>query len=224
MLQMIWPCRSPRASAEAAVRHQGFGVQIAKLYQRYATRCLREARTASDSKHKAFLVEMAQAWQRLADQAKVMGATPTSSSEPDRGDWQSLPEGWPAFEAAWMVPPRVVAWGTPGERFAFAGGAGLKIFRARLAVSWPRTPGRSLIFCLIISPCCALHKICQSYSMARMALPDDRPCARCGFVMPLIRTFPRLGMVPEMHVFVCNSCGEVRVEEVPQQAVGATAT
>jgi hypothetical protein len=55
------------------------------------------------------------------------------------------------------------------------------------------------------------------------ALPDNRPlyaCARCGQVMQLIRTFPRLGMVPEMHVFVCNSCGEVKVEEIPQQAVG----
>jgi hypothetical protein len=61
-------------------------VQTAKLYQQYATRCLREARTTSDSKHKAFLVEMAQAWQRLADQAKVIGAAQTSSSEPDRGD------------------------------------------------------------------------------------------------------------------------------------------
>jgi hypothetical protein len=62
-------------------------VQSAKLYQRYATRCLQEARTTSDSKHKAFLIEMAQAWQRLADQAKVIGAleSPTSSSEPDRG-------------------------------------------------------------------------------------------------------------------------------------------
>ena len=61
-------------------------VQIANLYQRYATRCLREARTTSDSMHKAFLVEMAQAWQRLADQGKVIGAAHTSSSEPDRGD------------------------------------------------------------------------------------------------------------------------------------------
>jgi hypothetical protein len=61
-------------------------MEIAKLYQRYATRCLREARTTSDFKHKAFLVEMAQAWQRLADQAKVVGAAHTSSSEPDRGD------------------------------------------------------------------------------------------------------------------------------------------
>jgi hypothetical protein len=61
-------------------------MQFAKLYQRYATRCLQEARTTPDSKHRAFLIEMAQAWQRLADQAKVAGAANTSSSEPDRGD------------------------------------------------------------------------------------------------------------------------------------------
>jgi hypothetical protein len=29
---------------------------------------------------------MAQAWQRLADQAKLIGTAHTSSSEPDRGD------------------------------------------------------------------------------------------------------------------------------------------
>jgi hypothetical protein len=56
------------------------------LYQRYATRCLQEARITSDSKLKAFLVEMAQAWKRLADQAKVVVESPGSSSEPDRGD------------------------------------------------------------------------------------------------------------------------------------------
>ena len=61
-------------------------MQFAKLYQRYATRCLQEARAASDSQLKSFLIEMAQAWQRLADQAKVAGAAHTSSSEPDRGD------------------------------------------------------------------------------------------------------------------------------------------
>jgi hypothetical protein len=61
-------------------------MQSAKLYQRYATRCLQEARATFDSRWKAFLIEMAQAWQRLADQAKVMGAAHTSSSAPDPGD------------------------------------------------------------------------------------------------------------------------------------------
>jgi hypothetical protein len=76
-----------RSKSGACVRQEwGSVVQTAKLYQQYATRCLREARTTSDSKHKAFLVEMAQAWQRLADQAKVIGTAQTSGSEPDRGD------------------------------------------------------------------------------------------------------------------------------------------
>ncbi|HEY6259017.1 MAG TPA: hypothetical protein VIY51_24840 [Xanthobacteraceae bacterium] len=62
-------------------------MQSGKKYQRYAARCLQEARTTPDFKLKTFLVEMAQAWQRLADQAKVVGALPNaSSSEPDRGD------------------------------------------------------------------------------------------------------------------------------------------
>lgn len=62
-------------------------VSSAKRYQRYAARCLQEARTTTDFRLKTFLVEMAQAWQRLADQAKVGGSlTNTPSSEPDRGD------------------------------------------------------------------------------------------------------------------------------------------
>jgi hypothetical protein len=61
-------------------------MRFEKLYQRYATRCFQEARTTSDSIQKAFFIEMAQAWQRLADQAKVIGAAHTSGSEPDRGD------------------------------------------------------------------------------------------------------------------------------------------
>jgi hypothetical protein len=40
----------------------------------------------SDSNLRAFLIEMAQAWRRLADRAKVIGAAHTSSSDPDRGD------------------------------------------------------------------------------------------------------------------------------------------
>jgi len=58
-----------------------------KDYQRYATRCLEEARITVDARHKAFLVEMAQGWQRLADQAtNVKGTEVSPVSEPDRGD------------------------------------------------------------------------------------------------------------------------------------------
>jgi hypothetical protein len=55
-----------------------------KDYQRYATRCLEEAPITVDARHKAFLVEMAQAWQRLVDQAADVEISPVS--ELDRGD------------------------------------------------------------------------------------------------------------------------------------------
>lgn len=58
-----------------------------KDYERYGVRCLQEARMAADSGHKAFLVEMAQVWQKLADEAKTFKSVRVSSdSEPDRGD------------------------------------------------------------------------------------------------------------------------------------------
>jgi hypothetical protein len=58
-----------------------------KDYQRFASRCLEEARVTVDARHKAFLVEMAQAWQRLADQAtNVKGLEVSPVSERDRGD------------------------------------------------------------------------------------------------------------------------------------------
>jgi hypothetical protein len=59
-----------------------------KSYQRFATRCLEEARKTSDSKQKSLFIEMAQEWQRLAEQAAVAnhGCTNVSNSEPDRGD------------------------------------------------------------------------------------------------------------------------------------------
>jgi hypothetical protein len=59
-----------------------------KSYQRFATRCLEEARKASDSKQKALFIEMAQEWQRLAERAAVSAGVcaNVSNSEPDRGD------------------------------------------------------------------------------------------------------------------------------------------
>jgi hypothetical protein len=58
-----------------------------KDYQRYAVRCLQEARIAADSGHKAFLVEMAHAWQKLADQElNRKGLQDSSNSDLDRGD------------------------------------------------------------------------------------------------------------------------------------------
>jgi hypothetical protein len=75
---------------------------------------------------------------------------------------------------------------------------------------------------------CALHKIRKRYPIAAMAaLPNNLPfavCARCGEVMPLIRTVARAGALPEMRVFVCNFCGEVETMGIPQQAQTASPT
>jgi hypothetical protein len=59
-----------------------------KDYQRYAARCLQEARVAPDSQQRSFLVEMAQAWRKLAEQSTSANGSQTSMpiSEPDRGD------------------------------------------------------------------------------------------------------------------------------------------
>jgi hypothetical protein len=59
-----------------------------KDYQQYAARCLQEARSAPDSQQRSFLVEMAQAWRKLAEQSTNadVGQTDITVSEPDRGD------------------------------------------------------------------------------------------------------------------------------------------
>jgi hypothetical protein len=58
-----------------------------KDYQRYAARCLQEARTTTDSEHRTLLVEMAQTWQRLIEYAANIKSPQVSFvSEPDRGD------------------------------------------------------------------------------------------------------------------------------------------
>ena len=58
-----------------------------KDYRRYAARCLQEARTTTDSEHRTLLVEMAQTWQGLAEQAtNVKDGQVNFVSEPDRGD------------------------------------------------------------------------------------------------------------------------------------------
>jgi hypothetical protein len=45
-------------------------MQRARTYRRFAARCLEEARGTIDPRLKAFLGEMAQEWQRLAEEAK----------------------------------------------------------------------------------------------------------------------------------------------------------
>jgi hypothetical protein len=57
-------------------------------YNRFAVRCLEEARNTTDASLKAFLIEMAQAWQMLANQAAAnekLAANPVIH-ETDRGD------------------------------------------------------------------------------------------------------------------------------------------
>jgi hypothetical protein len=55
-------------------------------YQRFAARCLQEARTAPDSPQRSFLIEMAQAWRRLVEHATTANVRQPDVSEPDRGD------------------------------------------------------------------------------------------------------------------------------------------
>jgi hypothetical protein len=58
-----------------------------KEYRRYAARCLQQARADPDSKHRLFLIEMAEAWRRLAETANVTaGYTEAPILERDRGD------------------------------------------------------------------------------------------------------------------------------------------
>jgi hypothetical protein len=45
-------------------------MQHSRKYRRFAARCLEEARGTIDPRLKAFLAEMAQEWQRLAEQVK----------------------------------------------------------------------------------------------------------------------------------------------------------
>ena len=60
-----------------------------KTYNRYAMRCLEEARKTFDQKQKAFFIEMANEWQRLAQQTTDIqggGGTKASNLTPDQGD------------------------------------------------------------------------------------------------------------------------------------------
>ena len=60
-----------------------------KTYSRYAMRCLEEARRTSDQKQKTLFIEMANEWQRLAQQVADIqggGGTKASNLTPDQGD------------------------------------------------------------------------------------------------------------------------------------------
>jgi hypothetical protein len=56
-------------------------------YNRFAVRCLDEARRTTDQSLRAFLIEMAQAWQMLANHANTSGKIERQTSrESDPGD------------------------------------------------------------------------------------------------------------------------------------------
>jgi hypothetical protein len=62
-------------------------MQPARKYQRFAARCLEEARATTDPRLKAFLAEMAQEWQRLVEEARGgRGKREFRGPEEDPGD------------------------------------------------------------------------------------------------------------------------------------------
>ncbi len=52
------------------LRRRENDVPSAEQYEAYALECLRLAQTGSDPARKAFMLEMAQAWRKLADELK----------------------------------------------------------------------------------------------------------------------------------------------------------
>jgi hypothetical protein len=60
-------------------------MQSAKKYQRFAARCLEEARATTNSGLKTLLAEMAQEWQRLYEETKGV-RTEQKAGAPDPGD------------------------------------------------------------------------------------------------------------------------------------------
>ena len=72
----------------ALLIHSNLGggtMSVARDCQRYAARCLRDARETIDPRQKVFLIEMARAWQRLAER-EAKNDYACSAAELDRGD------------------------------------------------------------------------------------------------------------------------------------------
>jgi hypothetical protein len=62
-------------------------MQRTRTYRRFAARCLEEARGTVDPRLKAFLAEMAQEWQRLAEETRAeKNDHLVRGSESDPGD------------------------------------------------------------------------------------------------------------------------------------------
>jgi hypothetical protein len=62
-------------------------MQSVRKYQRFAARCLEEARATTDPRVKAFLAEMAQEWQRIVEDVRSQRVKqPSPSAVEDPGD------------------------------------------------------------------------------------------------------------------------------------------
>jgi Fe2+ or Zn2+ uptake regulation protein len=46
----------------------------------------------------------------------------------------------------------------------------------------------------------------------------------CGEPMNLVRLIPRLGVLPELHVFYCERCGKIQTIEQPPERAARTTT
>jgi hypothetical protein len=73
------------ASCCYPLRLGGRTMPVARDCQRHAARCLQDARETIDPRQKALLVQMAQAWQRLAER-EASNDYSCSAAELDRGD------------------------------------------------------------------------------------------------------------------------------------------
>jgi hypothetical protein len=74
-------------AANAVPFSGGSDMQHSRKYRRFAARCLEEARATIDPRLKAFLAEMAQEWQRLAEQVKgEVSKHHLTGPGPDPGD------------------------------------------------------------------------------------------------------------------------------------------
>ena len=79
--------RVEHTAANAVPFPGGSDMQHSRKYRRFAARCLEEARGTIDPRLKAFLAEMAQEWQRLAEQVKgVVGEHHLTGRGVDPGD------------------------------------------------------------------------------------------------------------------------------------------
>ena len=58
------------------------------------------------------------------------------------------------------------------------------------------------------------EEACRDY-LAKLRWPEGFRCPRCAHdeLMSLVRTFPALGGMPELHTYRCERCGHVETKE-----------